>query len=419
MRILLLLVLFCGAAFTQNLNHQHVTNIDISSDGKLLVSSGEDWKVNVWDIASGKRIANYPHQSYTYSAVFSPDMKYIAYGTFNNRFFVRNVQTGKIVLQKYHHEAHCVRFSPDGKYFITAGMNSCVTFYNISDGKQAKKFTVDKKQLIHSIEFSADEKYIAVTSYGTQTWAGIVTVWDIAAEKEIWRSTRTSMAMGNAIFHPQKNILAVLQSNLFLIDIEQQQIISEIKGNYYSACFSKDGKQLITIDGDGVTFWDWHNKTSFGPLNLGGRSTSQVKIHQNGLMAVSAENSITIGNYSDFLKKAQVLEKAKPSWEKVYLCTKDGKETSRFSIGDTIYAFVSWKIAAIPEDFKTEIVFSINEYTDRQEMNKKCPSKSGISSEIIPLEFIKTPKKSYYEEVNVRLYVENIGIYKSLSYSVE
>ncbi len=54
-----------------------------SSDDKLIISSGIDQSINIWDSETGLLIKTIKHDNTVYNAVFSPDKKYIFASTLN------------------------------------------------------------------------------------------------------------------------------------------------------------------------------------------------------------------------------------------------------------------------------------------------------------------------------------------------
>ncbi|MBT3223753.1 MAG: WD40 repeat domain-containing protein, partial [Proteobacteria bacterium] len=60
-----------------------VSQLDISSDGRFLASVGADHKVGLWELATGKLLAEAAHDDYAYSVNFSPDNSKLATGGYD------------------------------------------------------------------------------------------------------------------------------------------------------------------------------------------------------------------------------------------------------------------------------------------------------------------------------------------------
>ncbi len=126
-----------------------VKAIDISPNGKYLVTGSRDKSAKLWDKVSGKELRTFTGHGHTINGIcFSKDGKYIATSSADNTAKLWEVSTGKEVFStpteaKYMTD---VTLSPNGKFLISAGYNNTAKIWNI-----------ESKQLLKEIEVNADQ----------------------------------------------------------------------------------------------------------------------------------------------------------------------------------------------------------------------------------------------------------------------
>ena len=145
-----------------------VKALDISPDGKYLITGSRDRSAKLWDIATGMEMRTYAGHELTVNGVqFSPNGKYIATSSADKTFRVWNVLNGKPLFISPSGEKFMtdIAFSSDSKYIIGGGYNDSATVYEISSGKVIKTIAVNAAQTTGygiSLEYSPDGKWLAV-----------------------------------------------------------------------------------------------------------------------------------------------------------------------------------------------------------------------------------------------------------------
>ncbi len=142
-----------------------VTSLDISPDGKQIVSGSEDFKIMLWDVASHE-FQTFGNFGNKISEVrFSPDGKEIAVSGWRNviQIFSSN---GKIIRTLYNpsENIYSLVFSRDGKTLLSAGYDKMIRVWS-TEGKLTKAIPSGHKEAMSCIALSPDEKNIISTSY--------------------------------------------------------------------------------------------------------------------------------------------------------------------------------------------------------------------------------------------------------------
>ncbi len=135
-----------------------------SPDGKLLVSTGRDSLINLWDVAAGSLVRTFAgHTKAVMMADFSPDGKLLVSASQDETARVWEVESGKQLAvlrespprRKLTEEeelalamlpppqVNWAAFSPDGKQVITASDDFALKLWDAGTGKLQKKFPDD------------------------------------------------------------------------------------------------------------------------------------------------------------------------------------------------------------------------------------------------------------------------------------
>jgi WD40 repeat protein/serine/threonine protein kinase len=161
-----------------------IRSVDISSDGKLIVSAGNDGIVGLWESETGVCIKNINNGGgIIFCARFSPDGTYIATGNQNKTIKLWNRQTGQLYKTMSGHQGAVITlsFSHDGKYILSGSEDKSVKIWDIESSSSIMTFMGHNSQ-IETVDFSPSGLY-CISGSGD----GIIKIWDI--EKEICART--------------------------------------------------------------------------------------------------------------------------------------------------------------------------------------------------------------------------------------
>ncbi|MGE4550164.1 MAG: SUMF1/EgtB/PvdO family nonheme iron enzyme, partial [Opitutales bacterium] len=144
------------------------TSLDLSPNGKYLLTGSHDGIARLWDAKTGKLLRNCEgHSAAVVSVAFSPDGKRFATGSLDGSCRLWNPANGKTtqVLQDPNVRFHRLSFGPEGKRILTSGPGAKPELWNCETGQRILSLKVDPEQ-VTSARFSPNGVFAAVATRG-------------------------------------------------------------------------------------------------------------------------------------------------------------------------------------------------------------------------------------------------------------
>jgi len=162
-------IIFCGSVETWCSK--------ISPSGEHVATSGQSGNINIWDIQSGKLAQTLETSTakFTMSLAYSPDGKYVACGYVDGGVTIFDTSTAHRIhtLDLAHMmNIRSVSFSPDSKTLLTASDDMHINIYDISSGKSTGTVSGHGSWVL-CVSYSPTGKHFASSSSD-----GAVKVWD-------------------------------------------------------------------------------------------------------------------------------------------------------------------------------------------------------------------------------------------------
>jgi WD40 repeat protein len=152
-----------------------------------------------------------------------------------------------------------VAFSPDGKLFVSTGLDDNIILWDLETGQEIK--SLGKHAGINKLIFSADGKILL----GGST-KQILKIWDVQTGQEIRSFQPNTKSGGFSIaLSPDKKLIAYVynwdkQNSVKILDADTGNEIKTLGGHSKSVmqiAFSPDGKTLASLSDDNtVKIWD-------------------------------------------------------------------------------------------------------------------------------------------------------------------
>lgn len=239
---------------------ESVNSLAFSTDGKTLASSGEDYKIHLWDVPTQERRYTLPESFNAQTLAFTSDGKSLVGGSFSGFVQTWNLETRQktISFNGHRDRIRAVAYSPDNKIVASGSWDSTVRLWNASTGAQIG--------IIYGYPFSVERMGFAPNGNTVAgTARGIISLWDIntRSEKPAIVKKQSGLFWGMAFSPDSKDLLfADVGFNLYVYNVntaieKETKKFKKHKGGYYSIAFSSDR----TIVANGYTnkkirLWD-------------------------------------------------------------------------------------------------------------------------------------------------------------------
>jgi WD40 repeat protein/serine/threonine protein kinase len=214
-----------------------------------------------WDYLKRLRlegVAPLQHAAAVFSAVFSPDGRWVVSGSQDGKVTVWDASTGEKQFDFPAHAGHVrgVAVSPNGRFLATASWDGTARIWNFDPdraaGQQASLQTLKHRDRVMNVAFSADSQRLASVAAGADK---TVRVWDVASGREIFTCEHTRLWY--VAYSPDGQWLASASAdrNVKIWDARtgQEKHTLPHRTEVLSVSFSHDGRWLAATTGDTTT----------------------------------------------------------------------------------------------------------------------------------------------------------------------
>ena len=281
------------------LGHQGgVRAVELSPDGRRIVSASIDRTLRLWNVATGQPIGPplVGHTGPVMAVAFSPDGRRIVSGSLDDTIRIWDGLTGRPIgaaIRGHEGSIFSIAFSPDGRHIVSGGMDKTVRLWDAASGRSLGPPWLGHRGVVTTVAFSPDGRRILSASSDDT-----LRLWDAASGKPIGRplSGHTD-TINAAAYSPDGRRIASVSSDksLRLWDAATGRPLGSPQSRHRdwvrSVAFSTDGKSIVTGSADG-TLLLWDGLT-------GNRVGEPLKGHAGSVEAVaflSEDRSIVSGS---------------------------------------------------------------------------------------------------------------------------
>src|SRR5262245_26314533 len=234
-----------------------VRSAKFSSDGKLLVSCGNDNAICVWDVASRQLLKTLRgHASRVSAAVFMPGDDHLLSGGYDHYAKLWNISKyeevrvlGGRVLKGHHDSVLGAAFSPDGRTVVTASRDRSAIAWDVSTGRQLRSYQEGHLYLASTALFLPDGKRV-LTSAVDNT----VRIWDMSSGTQLVTLEGTGTSAAVALSHDGKWVATGSDDKQVRIWDTEGKLLREfggLKSEVTALAISHDDRYILTGDGIG------------------------------------------------------------------------------------------------------------------------------------------------------------------------
>lgn len=162
---------------------ESVYSVAFNADGSQLASTGNDGIIKIWDVKGQKEIKSMMVDLPKPEIKIEPK-KIEPKKDEKDKKDVKKKDMGKKEEPKEPRDAFtAVAFTPDGKQVLSVGHDKFLRFWNLADGKEAKKIGPTRDYLF-GLSISKDGKYVATAGYG-----GSLRVYELSSGNKVYDDT--------------------------------------------------------------------------------------------------------------------------------------------------------------------------------------------------------------------------------------
>jgi len=217
-----------------------VWSIDISENGKYLVSGSFDNNFRLWDILKGECLHIFDNNKKSIlSTAFSPGNNLIAAGSQDGSIDIFTFDDFALIhtLPGHGGNIYSLSFSPDGKFLASAARDNTIKIWDMDSMKIVHALTGHERSVM-SVRFSKNGRYLVSGSFDSS-----VRLWDVKSGGQIYAFWGHTMPVNDVdISADCKYIISGSSDNTVNVwEIHPQILIDFYFANEFQSELNKSG----------------------------------------------------------------------------------------------------------------------------------------------------------------------------------
>ena len=164
--------------------------------------------INIWDVNAREQVMEWQFESRVRFAAFSPTDPVFA-TSFKDGIHLWDWETGEFIgtMARVNFPSNrAIVFSPDGRHLLTPARHSTVELWNVKTLRLEGRFDGYTGDWREGVAISPDGAFIATFEINNST---SVCVWDVGAQRLLWRKTSGNGRASSIVFSPDSQRLYV------------------------------------------------------------------------------------------------------------------------------------------------------------------------------------------------------------------
>ncbi|XP_039134977.1 katanin p80 WD40 repeat-containing subunit B1 homolog KTN80.4-like [Dioscorea cayenensis subsp. rotundata] len=275
----------------------HSSNVNCLKIGRrtsrVLVTGGEDHKVNLWAIGKPNAILSLSgHTSAIESVSFDSSEVLVAAGAASGTIKLWDLEEAKIVRTLTGHRSNCVSvdFHPFGEFFASGSLDTNLKIWDIRRKGCIHTYKGHTRG-VNAIRFTPDGRW--VVSGGEDN---VVKLWDLTAGKLLHEFKCHEGQIQCIDFHPHEFLLATgsADKTVKFWDLETFELIGSAgpeTSGVRSITFNPDGRTLLCGLHESLKVFSWEPVRCYDTVDVGWSRLSDLNIHEGKLLGCSYNQS--------------------------------------------------------------------------------------------------------------------------------
>ncbi|KZV49388.1 hypothetical protein F511_10928 [Dorcoceras hygrometricum] len=261
---------------------------------RVLVTGGEDHKVNLWAIGKPNAILCLSgHTSGIDSVSFDSTEVLVAAGAASGTIKLWDLEEAKIIRTLTGHRSNCISldFHPFGEFFASGSLDTNLKIWDIRRKGCIHTYKGHTRG-VNVIRFSPDGRW--VVSGGEDN---SVKLWDLTAGKLLHDFKSHEGQVQCIDFHPQEYLLATGGSadrTVKFWDLETFELMGSAgpeSTGVRSMTFNTDGKTLLCGLHENLKSFSWEPIKNHDTVDVGWSKLSDMNVHEGKLLGCSFNQS--------------------------------------------------------------------------------------------------------------------------------
>ncbi len=224
-----------------------IWSVAFNSDATQLVAGTYDWRIIVWNLATGEPFRVFEHRAPIWSVAISPDHEIIASSSGDRTVKVWDLKTGFLIFNFPDHSdaVFSIDISSDGKILVSGSADKTIKIEDLYTGELLNTLTGHQGS-IRSIKITPNGEKIVSGSYDNT-----IKIWDLKTGKLIKTlSGHTAEVVSVDINRNGRYIASGSKDNSIKIwDLETGELLNTLTGHtdeIYAVSFSPDGNSIAS-----------------------------------------------------------------------------------------------------------------------------------------------------------------------------